>query len=104
MHGTERTARLAQLNAELAQAKQSRAYFSQVASEAQDDSYAAETEGQRMAKRASAASYRKTAGRFAERILEIHREIADLEIAPALVTAAQAEAVDDTHSFRPVAA
>lgn len=100
MNGSGRTERLAQLNTELKQARESREYYSRVASEQQDQSYEPGTEGQRMACRAAAASYRQTAGRFAQRILDIGREIASLEAAPALVTAAQAHDQDDTMNFR----
>lgn len=82
--------RIAQLKAELAQAKQSREYFSQIASETQDDSYAAQSEGERMGKVALASTYRQTAGRFSARILDIAREIAELETAEAYA------AVDET--------
>lgn len=104
MHGTGRTARIAQLNTELAEAKKQREYFSRVASEQQDQSYEEHAHGAKMACVAAAAGYRKTAGRFAERILEIHREIAKLAEASGLVTAAQAAAVDDTMNFRAVEA
>ncbi|RZJ12172.1 MAG: hypothetical protein EOP39_04240 [Rubrivivax sp.] len=91
-----RVERIAALQAELVEAKKQREYFSRVASEQQDQSYEPGTAGERMACRASAATYSETAGKFAARILEIHREIAKLAAGPSLVTAAQVAAVDDT--------
>lgn len=97
---------LAKLEAEREAAKKSRAYFSQVASEAQDESYACETEGARLGKVASARAYRMKAGEFAALVLDLSQQIAELHAraAPVVVTAEQAAAQDDTMNFRSVPA
>ncbi len=97
---------LAQLNQELAQARTSRAEYDRLATEAQDESYAQQSEQARHAWVMQATRYRAQAVSAARRVHELVQEIAALEAGPAPVaaTAQQAAAQDDTFNFHGEAA
>jgi hypothetical protein len=97
MHLTEKSDRLTQLQEQLFRAKKAREHHALCASEAQDDSYAAATEYQRMALVSAARGHRAHAGRYAETVRDLSREIAALEapVVPVVLCRDAVEGMDD---------
>lgn len=101
MHTTELSDRLAQLNAQLAEARTHREYYDRVATEARDQADEQDRPQARDAYMAHSMRLRGQAVGWANRVHELVKEISALEAssvqaAPVVLSRDQLAAVDDT--------